>query len=307
MNMVNTSKDSILIVDDSPTNIHVLVQALGQNYDIRIARDGKTALYILNTSEPPDLILLDVMMPGMNGYEVCRQVKETVFLQDIPVIFITTMDEEESQLRGLELGAVDYITKPFNAAIVKLRVKNHIELKKQRDLLAQMSYTDGLTGIPNRRAFDNAMDREWKRAGRLQTTMAMLLLDIDYFKLYNDNYGHLAGDDCLKKIAKIFASVLTRPGDFLGRYGGEEFACVLPDTDEKGATHVAARIHEQIAEAAIAHAYSPVKPIVTISIGIAVAVVKASISPEAFIDLADTALYKAKNSGRNQTCCLVLD
>lgn len=300
--MIETRNDSILIVDDSPTNIHILVQVLGDKYDIRIARDGQTALDILKTSELPDLILLDVMMPGMDGYEVCRRLKEKQFLQEIPIIFITTMDEAEDQARGLELGAVDYIVKPFQARIVRLRVKNHLELKKQRDQLARLSQTDGLTSLPNRRAFDGVLEKEWKRAGRSRSRLSLFLIDVDHFKLYNNSYGHRAGDDCLRKIGHVFASVFTRPGDFYGRYGGEEFACILPDTDASGAKYLAANIHRCVAQKAIPHIGSPVAPLITVSIGVASAVVKPSFSVDAFIDIADSALFKAKDSGRNQTC-----
>lgn len=157
--MTTTGIATILIVDDSPTNIHVLISTLKQECDIRIARDGLSALKLLDASNLPDLILLDVMMPDMDGFEVCRRIKKAEFLQDIPVLFITARGDDESETRGLELGAADYITKPFNADVVRLRVRNHLELKRQRDILARLSSTDGLTGIANRRCFDDSLDR----------------------------------------------------------------------------------------------------------------------------------------------------
>ncbi|WP_028579958.1 GGDEF domain-containing response regulator [Desulfogranum japonicum] len=292
-------KGEILIVDDSPTNIHVLVQTLGEEYELRVARDGMSALELLSNSDLPDLILLDVMMPGMDGYEVCRQIKANSLSQDIPVIFISTMDEVENETRGLELGAVDYITKPFNAGIVRLRVKNHIELKQQKDTLARLSLTDGLTGIPNRRAFDETLDKEWKRARRLHAPVTLLMIDIDDFKKYNDHYGHLAGDDCLKRLVAIFPETLTRAGDFYARYGGEELACILPDTDDAGGLYVAEQIQHRLHMLAIEHAASSVGNRVTVSVGVASACPQGEEDSHTIVDRADKALYLAKSRGKN--------
>ncbi len=299
MTSSTSRKGDILIVDDSPTNIHVLAQTLGDDYELRAARDGTSALELLRNSDLPDLILLDVMMPGMDGYAVCREIKEDPLLKDIPIIFISTMDEVESEAKGLELGAVDYISKPFNAGIVRLRVKNHLELKQQKDFLARLSLTDGLTGIPNRRSFDETLEKEWKRARRLQTSITLLMIDIDDFKRYNDHYGHLAGDECLKKIASIFPETLTRPGDFCARYGGEEMACVLPDTDTAGGVFIAEQIQKRLKEIALEHIASSVADTVTISIGVASTRPQIAADCSSLIDKADKALYLAKSSGKN--------
>ena len=299
--MDNQKKASILIVDDSPTNIHLLVESLAPEYDIRVARDGRSALKLAASSDPPDLVLLDIMMPEMDGYEVFEKLKKIETCKDIPVIFVTAMREDESHTRGLELGAVDYIAKPFNPGIVRLRVKNHLELKKQRDQLSQLSTTDGLTGIPNRRAFDAYLAKEWKRSSRVKAMLSLLMIDIDNFKAYNDNYSHLAGDECLKKVAAGLCQTLVRASDFCARFGGEEFVCVLPDTELAGALHIAAKVQEQIASLAIPHTFSSTSSFVTVSIGVATACPSGkNLSPASFINEADTLLYAAKAKGRNR-------
>jgi len=292
-------KPNILIVDDTPVNIHALAKLLSEEYTIKVAKNGAVALKIA-AMEKLDLILLDIMMPEMDGYEVCRQLKNDDIMKEIPVIFITAKTEDKSETQGLELGAVDYITKPFNPKIVKLRVKNQIQLKRQQDFLSQMSFIDGLTQISNRRAFDNYLDREWKRAIRKKSSISMLLMDIDYFKNYNDNYGHIAGDDCLKKIAGELFYVHKRPGDMFARYGGEEFASILTDTDLNGAKHMASKMLMRISELKIPHEFSPVTGHVTISIGVANVVPDQGMPHDQLIQIADRLLYQAKNYGRNR-------
>jgi diguanylate cyclase (GGDEF)-like protein len=292
-------KPNILIVDDASVNIHVLAKLLGEDYSLKIAKNGLTALKIASM-EKLDLILLDIMMPEMDGYEVCRQLKSDDIMKEIPVIFITAKTEDKSETQGLELGAVDYITKPFNPKIVKLRVKNQIQLKRQQDILSQMSFIDGLTQISNRRAFDEYLDREWKRAIRKKSSISMLLMDIDYFKNYNDNYGHIAGDDCLRKIACELLNIHRRPGDMFSRYGGEEFASILTDTDLDGAKHMASKMLKRISELKIPHEFSPVTDHVTISIGVANFHPDQGMTHDQLIQNADRLLYQAKDHGRNR-------
>lgn len=289
----------ILLVDDAPTNIQMLNETLKDGYHLFFATNGRDALRIASESVP-DLVLLDVIMPDMDGYEVCRTLKADPVLRDIPIIFITAMNQQEDEAVGLELGAVDYIAKPFNPTIVRLRIRNQIELKRQRDLLARLSHLDGLTGIPNRRSLNDVLDREWRRGSRSQRPLSLLMLDIDYFKAYNDSCGHLAGDDCLRAVAQSLKGSLGRAADFIGRYGGEEFLAILPETDESGALIVANDILSAVAGLNIPHPASPLGPTVTISIGCATAVAQREAQPDCLLQAADKALYQAKQEGRNR-------
>ncbi|WP_045214677.1 diguanylate cyclase [Desulfonatronovibrio magnus] len=296
--MSDSGRAKILIVDDTPTNIQVLAEILGQDYEIFFALNGYEAIAMAEAQQP-DVILLDIMMPKMDGFEACRKLKENPATKSIPVIFITALTMEEDEARGFEIGAVDYITKPIRPAVVRARVKNHLELKRYRDYLENISMKDGLTGVANRRRLDEYLDQEWRRSKRQKEHISLLMLDIDHFKLYNDNYGHSAGDECLKKIATTIESSLSRPADLAARFGGEEFACVLPETDLDGAKNIAEKIHKNIFDLAIPHEYSPVSSIITMSIGIAATIPKNGLSVENFIQNADKMLYEAKRSGRN--------
>ncbi len=293
------NKSTILIVDDVPANIKVLGETLKADYKIRLATDGEKALKMARSSSPPDLILLDIVMPKMDGYEVCKLLKKDTTTKNIPVIFITAMAEEEDETKGLAYGAVDYITKPFSLPIVKARIKTHLELKRHRDLLETLSTLDGLTAIPNRRRFDEILKIEWLRGLREASPLSLIMLDIDHFKLYNDNYGHIEGDDCLKKVARCLSTSMSRPGDFVARYGGEEFAVILPATDAEGAITVAATLLQRVTGLGIPHAHSPVAECISISIGVATMLPERDLSPTILIEKADRCLYSAKESGRN--------
>ena len=291
---------SILVVDDVPVNIKVLGESLKEEYRVRIATDGKRALDIAGSENPPDLILLDIMMPGMDGYETCRRLKANERTRNIPVIFITAKSLEEDETRGLEVGAVDYITKPFSLPIVHARIKTHLELKRHRDLLENLSSHDGLTGIPNRRRFDEALDLEWRRSGREAYAISLIMIDIDHFKAYNDNYGHIAGDECLRRVADCLFTMVNRPGDLMARYGGEEFAGILPMTGLKDAARLAEKMLTAVGGLAIPHLYSPTCDRVTISLGVATACSGGGMKSVALVEGADDCLYRAKNDGRNR-------
>jgi diguanylate cyclase (GGDEF)-like protein len=292
------NKQTVLIVDDMPSNIEILEGVLGTDYEVLFATSGKEALDIA-ASQNPDLILLDIVMPDMDGYEVCTQLKANAKTQDIPVIFVTAMDQEEDESKGLNAGVIDYITKPVRPAIVKARVHNHLELKRYRDSLKTLSMVDGLTSIPNRRQFDEALENEWRRARRNQTPLALLMMDIDFFKSYNDHYGHLAGDDCLRQLARGLANAGRRPADLVARYGGEEFVALLPETNAEGALEAAARIQAKVNLLNIPHFYSSVADRVTLSIGAAVIVPTDKQMSLDLIKSADDCLYAAKQNGRN--------
>jgi diguanylate cyclase (GGDEF)-like protein len=296
--MTLLSQSSILIVDDVPSNIQVLAEALRQDYQVRIATNGADALAIAHEA-PPDLILLDVMMPGMDGFEVCRRLKSSTATQATPVVFITAKDDLGDEEQGLSLGAVDYITKPFHLPVVRARVRNHLQLKLRTDMLERMAHVDGLTGIANRRRFDEALDVEIRRCQRAGQSLSLLLIDIDYFKHYNDHYGHGMGDLCLSQVAASLAHNASRAADLVARYGGEEFAVILPQNDLEGARLIAERLRERVLALEIPHAPSCNLPWISISIGAATVTPPDEIQPGDLINAADRKLYEAKSSGRN--------
>ena len=293
-------RQSILIVDDMPTNIAVLAEAFSQEYDVMVATTGKRALELAFRSPPPDLILMDIIMPGLNGFDVCRRLKNNESTKDIPLIFITAKSDPEDEALGLSIGAADYVTKPFHLAIVKSRVKTHLNLKKKSDMLEILASRDGLTGLPNRRSFDERLSMEWGRAVRRGSTLGMIMMDIDQFKLYNDNYGHRQGDDCLQQVGQTIALSLERADDFVARYGGEEFVAIVPDTSPDHLEAVAKKIRVMLRNAAIPHAYSTVSPVVTLSLGAGCCNPSKKNNIRSFIEFTDRLLYQAKAEGRDR-------
>ena len=300
--MNDERKALILIVDDTPTNIQVLAEALRAEYRVKVAPSGKAAFEVIAKQGLPDLILLDVMMPDMDGYEVCRRLKQNPDTRGIPVMFITAKNDVVDEEQGLRLGAVDYIAKPFHIAIVTARVRNHINLKLKTDLLESRALLDGLTNIPNRRRFDEMLEIEWKRAHRSGLPLSLVMVDVDFFKRYNDHYGHGAGDVCLKSVATVLAESIARPSDMAARYGGEEFVMLLPETDAAGALAIAERLRCQVENQHLVHEYSDVSNWVTISIGVASMLPDSEDSQLALLEQADQMLYRAKESGRNRVC-----
>ncbi|MDY0275589.1 MAG: diguanylate cyclase [Desulfomicrobium sp.] len=293
------SNQTILIVDDEPINIKALKTVLGDEHNLVFATNGEMALKMAQADPQPDLILMDVVMPGLDGYEVCKRLKADTKSAHIPVVFLTAHWEAAEEARGLELGAVDYIRKPFSPPIIRARIRNHLELKKTRDMLENLSALDGLTNIPNRRRFDEVYAQEWRRSIRNKTELSLLFIDIDHFKNYNDLYGHLAGDDCLRAVARCLQSSLGRTGDFLARFGGEEFIILLPDTGPKGCQHMAETFRAAIETLNIEHKASPITDHVTVSIGGATCTEIAQCDQAKLLNLADRLLYEAKNAGRN--------
>ncbi len=294
-----TKKDRILIVDDEKINCVVLISLL-EDYSTTIALSGEQAIQRALSDQPPDLILLDVIMPGIDGYEVCRVLKENKRTKHIPIIFITVKATEAEEAKGLNLGAVDYISKPFSPSIVLARVSNHLELKRQRDLLERLHITDALTGIANRRRFDLSLEHEWKRAIRMQGCISLIMIDIDFFKQFNDIYGHAAGDDCLQKVAQALDKVSEREIDLVARYGGEEFVAVLPGTDIEGAMTVAKTMKDCIIALKIPHQGTSIGECISISLGVSSNSNNDIEAPQVLLKKADEALYKAKENGRNQ-------
>ncbi|MDP3439897.1 MAG: diguanylate cyclase, partial [Azonexus sp.] len=236
----------LLVVDDQPINIQTLYQIFHADHEVFVATGGAQALAFCRDNPPPDLILLDVVMPDMDGIEVCRRLNADPALADIPVIFITACSEPADETGALEAGGVDFIAKPVNPAVVRARVKTHLTLKAQADLLRSLVFVDGLTGVANRRRFDETLQIEWRRCRRSDAPLTLLMIDIDHFKRYNDHYGHQTGDACLQKIAATLKACLKRAHDLVARYGGEEFVAILPATDLPGAYAIAERMRKAV-------------------------------------------------------------
>ena len=289
----------ILIVDDAMENIQILHHALQDEHDVLFAMNGAKALEMAQ-HQLPDVILLDAIMPDMDGYDVCSALRASAATRDIPIIFVTALKTPEDETRALDAGAADFISKPVNAAVVRARVRTQLTVKRQSDALRELTLTDGLTAVANRRAFDETLANEWRRCARVQAPVALIMVDIDQFKNYNDAYGHQAGDVCLQQVAGAMRRAAGRPQDLVARYGGEEFAILLPLEDGHGAEGVARRLLDEVSLLSIPHAQSSVTPWVTVSMGLASMVPTDGATPGDLIKRADALLYQAKASGRNR-------
>ena len=292
-------KPKLLVVDDQPINIQVMHQIFGGDYQVFMATNGPQAVALCQ-SNPPDLVLLDIVMPGMDGFEVCSLLKASDLTCNIPVIFVTAHTDAAQETHGLSLGAVDFIAKPVNPAVVRARVKTQLTLKFQSDLLRKLVFLDGLSGVFNRRYFDQQLGVEWARSTRSSSPLSAIMIDVDHFKLFNDCYGHQAGDDCLRQIAVTLKTSLKRPADLVARYGGEEFACILPDTPFSDAMGLANELERKVRALSIPHAQSSVAHVVTVSVGVATRTLDSVDDQAALIGLADAQLYEAKQSGRGR-------
>jgi len=325
---LSKTKGNILLIDDMPENLKLLTESLSKvGYRVRSAISGSRGLKTAKSNHP-DLIILDIKMPEMDGYEVCQAFKADPDLCDLPILFVSALDETFDKLKAFQVGGVDYITKPIQIEEVVARVEAHLTIQKQQRILQAeiakrkqielalqeanrqlqaanhklewLANIDGLTQIANRRCFDNYLTVEWQRHLREQQFLALILIDIDYFKLYNDCYGHQRGDDCLIQLAQTIAKILQRPTDLVARYGGEEFAVILPNTSSEGALIIAEKIRQMLALLRIPHAQSKVSQYVTLSLGVASLISNHDLSPEDLIAQADQALYQAKNQGRDR-------
>jgi len=295
----------LLVVDDLPVNIEVMRHIFATDFQLDSATSGAQALALCKDN-PPDLVLLDIVMPEMDGFEVCKRLKADPATRNIPIIFVTAHTDSAQETRGLEAGAVDFISKPVNPSVVRARVKTHLMLKFQSDLMRKLVFLDGLTGVYNRRYFDQQLTMEMARAVRNHSSLALIMLDVDFFKRYNDRYGHLAGDDCLRQIASTLQEGLRRPADLVARYGGEEFGCILPETHFEDAMVIAAELEARVRAAQIPNEGSAAAKVITISLGVAGWGSCASGNANALLALADAQLYKAKHSGRGRVCGDVL-
>nr|WP_145546269.1 diguanylate cyclase [Variovorax boronicumulans] len=292
-------RQTVLVIDDSALNRQMLTDLLRSEYNVLSARSGEQGLELARQLQP-DLILLDVVMPGLDGHEVLRLLKADGRTSVIGVIFITGLDSAAEEERGLRAGASDYVVKPFHAAVVRARVALHLQLARQRRLLEQLARIDGLTEIPNRRHFDDMLGQETARATRGGVGLSLVLLDVDCFKQYNDHYGHAKGDRALQSIARVLQAGMRRPADLAARYGGEEFVLLMPDTDLAGAALRAERLRQEIEQLALPHAWSDAAPCVTVSMGVSHAARPDDLTGAALLLQADRRLYAAKRGGRNQ-------
>jgi diguanylate cyclase (GGDEF)-like protein len=319
---------SILLVDDSRVvraMLGAILNSVGYT-DVLVADSAQEAFEALGMDSGSgrtgiDLILMDLTMPDMDGIAALDRIRAVSHLRDIPVIMVTGRIEPENLKKAFEAGAIDYITKPVHEVELLARVRSALKLKYEMDqrkarerelvqalkqletanqLLQHVSATDGLTGVANRRQFDGVLEVEWARASRNRSWLALILVDVDYFKLYNDTYGHQAGDACLKTVASILVGNIHRPEDMTARYGGEEFAIILPGTELTGAATVADRIRARVESIEIAHAGSEVSRYITLSGGVASAIPRKDEAPTTLIAAADKALYQAKHEGRNR-------
>ncbi len=329
--LLEHAKGNILLVDDTPDNLRLLSNMLSrQGYEVRSVINGQMALMGVR-AEPPDLILLDINMPQMNGYEVCQQLKRDEQTADIPIIFISALDDVIDKVRAFTIGGVDYITKPFQLEEVLARVENQLTLRRLQRLLKEqneqlqreiqehqraemalqvanqklqhLAITDELTQVVNRRFFYQYLQEQWEILADAKQPLSLILCDVDHFKTFNDTYGHLAGDECLRQIAQVIRSTLKRGADLVGRYGGEEFILLLPCTDAAGAFEVATAVLAAIQDLKIKHEYASETGYVTVSLGVSTVIPDRVENPENLVKVADTALYAAKAQGRN---CVML-
>jgi diguanylate cyclase (GGDEF)-like protein len=296
----HAARPLLMLVDDQISNLLLLSEIFKGDYEVCLSQGGAEALTACR-SRLPDLILLDVMMPEMSGYSLCQLLKSDPQTWHIPVIFITAAKQDAAaEASALDLGAVDFILKPFHVRVVRARVRAQLSLKYQADALRELALVDALTGVANRRQFDQVLDAEWRRSIRSGETLSLILIDVDFFKKYNDQHGHPAGDVCLKAIASAIKLTLTRSHDLVARYGGEEFVCVLPDTTLEGAVAKATQMEKAVRALALEHGNSEVCGFVTISLGVASTLPVQGDLAAGLVSSADGELYLAKQLGRGQ-------
>jgi diguanylate cyclase (GGDEF)-like protein len=307
----------ILIVDDSATIRASMSEAVRvMKHEPIVAETGERAVEIF-ASERPRMILLDVNMPGIDGYETARRIRSAYPDDWIPIIFLSANEYDQNLDRAIECGGDDYLVKPVSAVVLSAKMR---ALQRQDDMrrklsdlsaeltsanrqLETLASQDGLTGIANRRTFDFLLERHFAQAVRQHSPLSVALCDVDHFKAYNDQYGHPAGDSCLRQIASALAGSCKRGADFAARYGGEEFALLLPDTPAEGARHVLETARQHAATLAIPHERSATAKIVTFSAGIATLIEGRDSAPAQLVARADEALYRAKDLGRNRMVC----
>ncbi len=326
----------ILVVDDHPDSLELLSTILTtqKEYEVEISKDGISAIEAART-KAPDLILLDINMSNMNGFEVCHELRNNCITAETPIIFISASSETDNKIKAFNEGGNDYITKPFDIGEVIARVENQLQIgrlkaelqakndrleeelltrqaieKKLLDLneqLREIAALDSLTQIANRRTFEDFFTREWQRGQRDKQPLSLIICDIDYFKLYNDSFGHQSGDICLQKVARAILNRVMRPADLVARYGGEEFAVILPQTAAQNALQVANSIGHEVKKLAIPHKESPVSDYVSLSLGVSCAIPQPKYTKKQLLVTADKALYRAKKLGRDRAILTTID
>jgi diguanylate cyclase (GGDEF)-like protein len=304
----------VLVVEDSKVTMKVLCNYLERMGIVPLTADTGSVAIDIYHREQPDIILLDAQLPDIDGFDVALKIRALEKPEDwTAIIFLTSMDKDEDLARGIEVGGDDYLMKPISEVVLKAKVRAmHRLVEMQRALvdvtrklneanvkLQRLSATDGLTGISNRRMYDELAIREWRRCERMNKPLALVMIDVDHFKLFNDKYGHQAGDECLKKVADQVGRAAPRATDLAARYGGEEFVLVLGETDTDGAKWIANRLRQQVSDLNIPH-YATESRHVTISCGVASVVPSEQFSLETLLKSADFALYQAKKTGRDR-------
>ncbi len=299
MTAATPGESTILIIDDNADTIRLLSAMVRGQGRVLFATSGAAGIDIARVQRP-QLILLDVEMAGMDGFAVCDVIQRDPDLRSSAVIFVTAQSTAEAEIACLDAGAVDFIPKPLNAAVVQARVRTHLRLQAALAKLDGLAHQDGLTGLFNRRYFDSQLATEFARHRRHRMSLGLALIDVDHFKLYNDRYGHQQGDACLSEVAGVIRDGARRPGELAARYGGEEFVVLLPNTDHAALQTYGDWLCRRIAALNLAHPTAPTAPYVTASVGLCAQVPGESDTAEALLHTADMALYEAKRSGRNR-------
>jgi len=306
----------VLLAEDSRSNQMVISSYIEEfGHQVVVVGDGQAAIDAFK-QERPDLILMDVIMPVVDGIEAAKKIRALCEENHdwVPIIFLSALSNSNDIAKGIDAGGDDYLSKPVDSIVLKAKfiaMERIADMRHQLDeanrKLTLMAVKDGLTGLYNRRHFDDVMEKEFKLSRRIKTPVGLVMCDIDHFKPYNDHYGHQGGDDCLKSVATIINETVKRPGDLVARYGGEEFVIILPETDLDGVKKVADQVRKAVENLAIPHAYSSASEYVTLSLGIATMGDEVSDKDEAIrclIESADLGLYEAKKQGRNRVCAV---
>ena len=297
--MTSPTLPRVLVADDERATTLIITSALKGEFEVVPMTAGGAVVERVSAGDI-DLVLLDVVMPELDGFEICRRLKERPQTAAVPVIFLTALDARADEMLGFSVGAVDYIAKPIDPSIVLARVRTHVELKRTRDLLEQLALVDPLTGVANRRQFDRALGEEWRRCRRDARWLSLAIADVDHFKQFNDRWGHLAGDERLRAIAASLARTSRRAGDLLARYGGEEFALILPDVDTGMMHGVTRELLRAVAGTTESGRPNEDQMMVTVSVGAISLVPPRESAATAALSAADGLLYEAKASGRDR-------
>jgi diguanylate cyclase (GGDEF)-like protein len=292
----------ILVLDNDRQSLQMIIEQM-RGAQVEVAKDFAGLVASALSNGMPDLVLVNTaLLGGIESTDWWRNSTDSDLDATVPVIFVSADKTTEAEVAAFEAGAADFIAKPFHPRVLQARLNMHLQARRSQQQLNNIARVDALTSICNRREFDLRLMTEWARGSRTGKSLALLMIDVDKFKEYNDHHGHLRGDDCLVKVAQILSSCMQRTTDLIARYGGEEFVVLLPESDLEGALRVAEACHAAILDAKLPHVTSNVSIYVTVSIGVAAMVPIYERSNTLLIEQADIALYQAKNSGRNRIC-----